>query len=481
MTGHLSVNAPVIGDELLDEEVLRSELQRALRQLNDPELVDSPLCSLLVVRQVRHAEGLAPAAALRRAVIDLLDALAATNSEAAAILRRHYVDGVEVHIIARELAQVEGTINRKQRLAIARLASLLRSQEVEVRGGRQQRLLSHLEAPTYTRLFGIDAQVGQIDVPLQQDGPPWLVAVDGAGGIGKTALADWLVRTRAAAGPWDAVAWVTARQQVFNAGGALRAIDRPALTPDALYDALYEQLLAAPGTPAPPSHERQRQVRAVLKARPHLVVLDNLESVADVDALLDLLVALAAPSKFLITTRHSLHRVEGVFAYRTPELGLLDAMALIHWEAQTRNLPALAAAGEAELTAIYAVTGGNPLALRLVAGQTHVHTLDDVLASLRDAEGKVVEGLYTHIYRHAWDRLDERGRQVLLLMPLASESGASIEFLRAMSRLEPGQLQDALEQLVTLNLVDSRGSLRERCYSIHSLTRSFLLQQVLKW
>jgi hypothetical protein len=29
--------------------------------------------------------------------------------------------------------------------------------------------------------------------------------------------------------------------------------------------------------------------------------------------------------------------------------------------------------------------------------------------------------------------------------------------------------------------VDSRGSLRERSYSIHSLTRTFLLQQVLQW
>jgi hypothetical protein len=146
-----------------------------------------------------------------------------------------------------------------------------------------------------------------------------------------------------------------------------------------------------------------------------------------------------------------------------------------------RNLPHLLEAAEAQLAEVYAVTGGNPLALRLVAGQTHAHALGTVLAGLRTAGGRAAEALYTHIYRHAWERLDARGREVLLLMPLASEGGAQLDFLAAMSGLAPGALGDVLEQLVTLNLVDSRGTLAARSYSIHSLTRSFLLQQVVKW
>jgi hypothetical protein len=35
--------------------------------------------------------------------------------------------------------------------------------------------------------------------------------------------------------------------------------------------------------------------------------------------------------------------------------------------------------------------------------------------------------------------------------------------------------------LVLLNLVDARGGLHERRYTIHSLTRTFLQEQVAKW
>jgi hypothetical protein len=465
----------------LTSEALREELQHLLRHFNSLDSTPSPLQAWLIVRRGQHAAALARGEAVRRCLQESLSALAAANSEGAAILRRHYLDDVEVHAIARELALVEGTINKKQRLAIAQLADLMLAQETAARSAKAQRVAQRLGAPTYTRLFGAAALAEQINAPLQVDGPPWLVAIDGIGGIGKTAVADWLLRTHALDARWQDMAWVVAAQQLFSAGGALRPSQEPALTPDALFDALYQQLLAGEETPTPPAQERRRQVRKALKMNPYLVVLDNLERVADVDALLDVLTELADPSKFLLTTRFSLHHAAGVFNFHTPELSLQDAQALLRSEAQVRNLPGLAAASDEELAAIYAAAGGNPLALRLIAGQTHVHDLATVLAGLQQANSRHAERLYTHIYRHAWERLDERARQVLLLMPLTTENGAGAEFLRGVSGLEPAQLQGALEQLVALNLVDSRGGLRDRHYSIHSLTRTFLLQQVLQW
>jgi hypothetical protein len=465
---------------LNDTQALRDEVQHALRQLNTSE-PSSELRQWLLVRRIQRAEGISASLALRRCLLESIDALASFNPDGATILRRHYADGAEVHIIARELSQVDGTINKKQRQAVAQLAERLAEDEKAARAAQQARLAARLEAPTYTRLFGVEAALEKIVAPLQADGPPWLVAIEGMGGSGKTALADSMVRNRALDGRWEEAAWVTARQQVLNAGGALRPVGLPALTPDALYDALYDQLLGHPEQLAPPLRERQRLVRAALKARPSLVVIDNLESITGVDVLLDLLRDLTMPSKFLLTTRHSLLQAPDVFGGRVPELQRADAIALLRWEGEIRNLPHIAAAGDDELAAIYAVTGGNPLALRLVAGQTHVHALDEVLTNLQRASGKQAEALYTYIYRQAWEQLDENSRQVLLLLPLASESGARLDFLSDLCGLSGPALADALEQLVTLNLVDSRGSLRERSYSIHSLTRTFLLQQVLQW
>lgn len=75
---------------------------------------------------------------------------------------------------------------------------------------------------------------------MQQPDAGWLIAVEGMGGIGKTALADKLVRDQIAANQWEEVAWVTARQTVMNLGGGIKAVERPALT----VEALVEQLTA---------------------------------------------------------------------------------------------------------------------------------------------------------------------------------------------------------------------------------------------
>jgi DNA-binding MarR family transcriptional regulator len=69
-------------------------------------------------------------------------------------------------------------------------------------------------------------------------------------------------------------------------------------------------------------------------------------------------------------------------------------------------------------------------------------------------------------------------------MPLVTESGGDLDYLAAMAGaagISAGDVGDALVQLVSRNLVDSRGDLYERRYTIHSLTRAFLQQEILRW
>jgi DNA-binding MarR family transcriptional regulator len=114
-------------------------------------------------------------------------------------------------------------------------------------------------------------------------------------------------------------------------------------------------------------------------------------------------------------------------------------------------------------------------------GQSHVHALDHILANLRAARGQTIEHFYTYIYRQAWDALDETARRVLLVMPLVSSLGGTLEHIRKVSSLELGAVTDALGHLVYLNLVDSRGDLKTRRYTIHNLTATFLQEQVIRW
>jgi len=218
-----------------------------------------------------------------------------------------------------------------------------------------------------------------------------------------------------------------------------------------------------------------------IKSQPHVIVIDNLETVEDTESLLPTLRKLSNPTKFVLTSRHSLYTETGIYHFPIPELSAENALRLMRYEAQLSNLPQVEKADDAALLPIWTKVGGNPLALRLVIGQMHVHGLNVVLTDLTSARGVKAENFYTYIYRRAWDYLDETARNALLVMPMVTEEGGTLAYLSAVSGIDAHALNIALEQLVMLNLVDSRGNLHERYYTIHHLTRTFLHEQVAKW
>ena len=66
-------------------------------------------------------------------------------------------------------------------------------------------------------------------------------------------------------------------------------------------------------------------------------------------------------------------------------------------------------------------------------------------------------------------------------MPLVQAQGESLEYLAEISELPASAIRQALNKLVMLNLVDARGGINDRRFSIHGLTRTFLQEQVAKW
>jgi hypothetical protein len=279
-------------------------------------------------------------------------------------------------------------------------------------------------------------------------------------------------------GRFQDMAWVSAKQRDFFPGLGLAEKSSPALTADMFIDALLEQFgHAAALTQAP--HEKRAILTQVLKQASYLIVIDNLETMADYQALLPLLWDLTNPSKMLLTSRHSLQAYPNIFCLTLPALDQVETFQLVKHEATTRGLFMLARATEAELQPIFEVVGGNPLALKLVVGQTAFLPLTQVLANLKEARGKNISDLYTHIYWQAWHMLDGPGQQTLLVMPLAQEG--SLPHLLALSQLELVELYQALQQLATLSLVQVEGDLNERRYSIHRLTETFLLNEAITW
>ena len=135
--------------------------------------------------------------------------------------------------------------------------------------------MAHLETPTYLRLFGAEVASAEVIGLLQQPGPPWIISIGGMGGLGKTALADYVVRQVVRNGKLEGVAWITARRERLNPGGTLRASDGATVTVDTLWDLLAAQVLSdLPAETHWSDAKRREMVLQRLRNAEHLVVID---------------------------------------------------------------------------------------------------------------------------------------------------------------------------------------------------------------
>ena len=440
----------------------------------------NPLGHLRLVERARQDADISDAQASSQVLMQALEALEADNAEYARLLRLRFLDGMSMLHVANRLNRSEPMCYKMQRQAIQRLAAILFQEERTLRAAEMEAINLRLGPPPYDHLFGIDHALNEIMALVQPATEPWLLLLEGIGGIGKTSLADALARRAIATGGFHNIAWVTAGRRVFRLSGRIEATIAPTLTAEELLEHLAEQLLD--GVPLPFSIDTVLpMLRQRLNNAPHLIVVDNLETVADLETLLPVLRQLARPAKILLTSRYSLHAETNIYHFPIPELSLAPACQLIRHEARLRNARHLTEADDDVLCPIFETVGGNPLALRLVVGQTLVHDLPTILDSLKAARGQTAEQLYTFIYRQAWDSLDELGQRTLLAMPLAPPQGMTTDLLARITDLNFPDLLDSLDRLVRLNLVDRRGDLQQSRYSIHPLTQTFLQEQVAKW
>jgi hypothetical protein len=382
--------------------------------------------------------------------------------------------------MANELNIGHTMVHRIQREALGHLTEVLSDMERQATAEGEKILAKRLPPATYQSLIGVKEHLKQLRDVFISSELSFLASICGIGGIGKTSLADALLRQIVCQGLFEDFGWVSAQQQVLNLGGGLKEINRPALTVETLVEKLVEQLLGF--TPAQLSGQQAFEaLQGRLKEQAHLIVIDNLETVRDVESLLPTLRRLANPSKFLLTSRKSLYAEPDIYHFGVPELSLEETLQLIRQEARLRNLPHLATMRDDELKPIYDTVGGNPLALRLIVGQTYIHHLSVVLSDLPQARGESVENLYSYIYRQAWETLDQETRLLFLALPLVIEEGGLLSHMTRITHLKAPSLRKSLYLLVALNLVDVRHDLTESRYSIHNLTRTFLQEQVAKW
>ena len=419
-------------------------------------------------------------AAKNRAVLSFgLEQLRKASPEAEELLRERFEHRRDVLTVANRLNISESTLSYRQRQAISHLTEILNQKENLASSDWRNKMESRLSIPSYETLVGIEEAEGLLKNALFLEDEQFIISIDGIGGLGKTALADYLARQMLKTTRFDEIAWVTAKHTHLSMLGRLQIESgRPALTLPLLIERLCSQF-GLNDNPNQTHLQRQRLLYTFIKERRCLIIIDNLETVADYQTLIPELKKWQNPSKFLLTSRIRLLSEPGIFSYSHKELSQQSALRLVRQEAKRGGFKDLTHAPDEDIVKIFNIVGGNPLALKLIIGQLRFYSLANVLNRFAaNQPTETNEGIFEYIFREIWESLDDQSKTVLVSLTQAGESGFTLDHLVAVSELSETAVYNSLTGLIVSSLVDIAGSLVERRYRLHRLTEIFLLRMI---
>lgn len=387
----------------------------------------------------------------------------------AKLLTRRFVEQETAKEIAHSLSISQETVNRNQQRAIQLFADWLLAQEQHTQQQRRASLLASLPPASYGEMVGAQALQKKLVGLLRRPQLPWVLCLSGIGGIGKSSLASAAARALLDEPPYRSIVW-------------LKSTHGQPFTERTLLAELSRRLLPA----TLPASERLQALQQQLTRQPHLIVLDDVDSELADPAWVDWLHSFANPSRFLLCSRQLPHPLARAYVLPVGELSANAALALMSYQAREVGLETSLPALRQHASALYARTGGNPLALKLAVGLLHSWPMPAILEALEEQSQPDVAALYTAIYKASWQALSADGRRLLLAMPLISAQGAGLAQLHAISGLGAAALRNAIRELHTRSLIEvaasspeAQGEAEAMRYGIHQLTRSFVRQHIL--
>jgi hypothetical protein len=338
---------------------------------------------------------------------------------------------------------------------------------------------SYLPPKTYYRFVGRFDKLDQIIPALREPERKAMIAVIGLGGIGKTALAREVVEHCLQENTFNHIVWTSFKTEHFISEAIVKS-------GGASYS--FAELLSEIGRQCNqldiarmPPEQRQTAVKYLLATKRVLVVMDNLETVSDSEALVAAIFQILGKSKVLITSRHHLKN-EQVF---TVDLGGFpedEGVIFLREESKERGIEVVAQASRPQLVEIHQVTGGAPLAMKLVIGQMSRQPMEIVLYTLKEAAFKGQDyDFYRFVYQHSWELLGINARMTLVDMSVYPPiTGGAVADVQAVSQVELSTFWVAMKQLVMLSLVDKTGVVGQERYALHPLTQYFIRSDITK-
>jgi len=381
-------------------------------------------------------QGIDVVTAIRRILSEACQKLEATHASEVQLLYKQYIERRTPEAIADEEGFDKTTFHRWRNQALCELAVLI------TRANHDAKRNSSRFVPRLP-VLGFEPLITDIVNRLYDDAAPPVIIIEGMGGLGKTTLAQSIAHRIETGEEYAGVLWVSAKTVAFDQwAGQRRLLPQYHIeTRDLMHELARELHIHIPNDYTMLVNE----VRTHCKNKKYLIVIDNLETIENVMALTPLIDMLVVPSRLLITTRD---RTSNALPAELPryyvplsELAQDISFQLLRHAAAYHHSAGLSDANENELSQIYSVTGGNPLALWLVAGQARNVPWHVFIQNLTEQyfHGHKTYELYEYVYRRSWEQLSPKAQHVLIAMHRC-EAGGEYNLLHLLSKCQPQEL-----------------------------------------
>jgi LuxR family glucitol operon transcriptional activator len=253
------------------------------------------------------------------------------------------------------------------------------------------------------------------------------------------------------------------------AGDVIVQMREASLDFDSLVDTLARQL-GRWELPTLRAEEKRTALAQILRQQRYLILIDNLETTENAYALVAQVSRLLNPSRALVTSRQQV-RHNFVRSFSLQGLDEVDSLFFLRTDAQQRGIPHLAEMPTEQLVPIHEMTGGAPLALKLVIAQAQFLDLSLILQQFRQAGGN----LYPFIFRQSWLHLSPTAQRLLIYIGRTVVTTVGWEELNSVGiAANETLLLAAIDQLIAYSLLTVSAGAGQKRYGIHQLTRQFV-------
>ncbi|MEM9775349.1 MAG: NB-ARC domain-containing protein [Chloroflexota bacterium] len=423
--------------------------------------------------------------AINEVISHALELLDDRNPEFGLLLLRRFVS--EKPITLREMAKTnrptawkkeETRLNQVQKKAITELAEIINGEEQKSRAHFKAEMVHNLGASSYQELVGTLKLEQELVDNLLNNQHIHIYMLTGYGGVGKSSLADRMIR-------------LALEKQLFYHVIRIDVING-VIKPDLLIKKLAYKLFNKPLDPAASIDQLDKQIAQSLTTLPWLIFIDGIED--KLEPILEKIKQFSGPSKFIVTSREKPADQNQIYCKEIPTLSMSDGYILF---TQTLNAvheqPVGNHFGLTHFTPIFDKVGGNPFAIKLVATLTRQMSLPDILEDLKLVDHAQIRALYDRVYKRIWGMLDQKSRQIMISLALFNKKHVTHQMILSMNQLshvgnglvpiDNSDLHSCLIQLNNQSLVETSGSILDQNYryGLHNLTHSYLRTSIIQW